>query len=96
MGRWCSQRSPRSTRSSASLRRFGRQADHSRSCTRLKNVGTLKRTGTTGQDSVAFTGKLGRRALGVGRYRATIVVTDAAGNKSVPRSASFRIVPASR
>lgn len=65
-----------------------------KACKRYKTVGTLKRTGAAGANKVAFTGKLGKRALGVGRYRATIVATDAAGNKSAAASTSFRIVPA--
>jgi len=36
-------------------------------------------------------GKLGRRALRPGRYRATITATDAAGNRGRTRSVMIRI-----
>ena len=67
-----------------------------KACKAYKTVGTLKRAGVAGANKVAFTGKLGKRALGVGRYRATIVATDAAGNKSKAANTPFRIVPASQ
>ena len=54
--------------------------------------GTLKRMGTQGQNSVRFTGRIGRRALRAGRYRAVIRATDAAGNRSAPSLTRFRIV----
>jgi hypothetical protein len=63
-----------------------------KSCKRYKTVGTLKRTGVAGANMVAFSGRLAKRALALGRYRATIVATDAAGNKSVAKTASFRLV----
>jgi hypothetical protein len=63
-------------------------------CTRLKTMGTLKRTGVAGANKIAFSGRLGKRALGVGRYRATLVVKDVAGNSPRPVVAKFRIIPA--
>jgi hypothetical protein len=63
-------------------------------CTRLKTMGTLKRTGVAGANKIAFSGRLGKRALGVGRYRATFVVKDVAGNSPRPVVAKFRIIPA--
>lgn len=63
-----------------------------KSCKRYKTVGTLKRTGVGGANKVAFTGRLGKKALALGRYRASIVATDPAGNKSVAKTASFKIV----
>ena len=55
-------------------------------------VGTLRRTATTGANRVRFSGRIGRKALPGGRYRLTVRATDAAGNRSAPRTASFRIV----
>jgi hypothetical protein len=78
----------------AILRKSGKRGLARARCKAFKQVGTLTRTGTAGDNTVAFTGKLGRRALGVGRYRATLVATDAARNSSLPAVASFRIVPA--
>jgi hypothetical protein len=62
-------------------------------CTRALLRGTLRRTGVrAGPRSTPFTGRLGRRALALGRYRATVTATDAAGNVSRPRSITFRVV----
>jgi hypothetical protein len=58
---------------------------------RYRTVGTLTRSGLTGVNRIRFTGRIGRRALRPGRYRAVITAIDAAGNRSVPRSARFRV-----
>jgi hypothetical protein len=64
-----------------------------RRCTRLATVGVLRRAKTkAGANRVAFTGRLGRRALSVGRYRATVVATDPGGHTSAPRTVAFRVV----
>ena len=61
--------------------------------TRLVGVGTIVRRGLTKTSSkVAFSGRIGRRALSPGRYRATISATDDAGNRSARKRTSFRIV----
>lgn len=60
-------------------------------CIRFSTVGTLRRTGTKGVNSIRFTGRIGKRALRAGRYRAVISATDPAGNRSRLRSAGFRI-----
>jgi hypothetical protein len=65
---------------------------HRRACTRFVSAGTLRRGEKAGAVSVKFSGRIGKRALKPGRYRATITATDAAGNVSKPRSVSFRIV----
>jgi hypothetical protein len=62
-------------------------------CTRLTRVGTLTyRNRPPGANRIPFSGRIGRRALAGGSYRATITATDAAGNRSRPRRAVFRIV----
>ncbi len=62
-------------------------------CTRSLGVGTLSRRNLrAGINTVSFSGKIGRRTLRSGRYRATITATDAAGNRSTPLRRSFRIV----
>jgi DNA-binding beta-propeller fold protein YncE len=43
-------------------------------------------------NSILFRGRIGRRALPLGSYRATITATDGTGNRSRSRRASFRIV----
>jgi DNA-binding beta-propeller fold protein YncE len=68
--------------------------NHARhACTRFVTAGVLRRgSEQPGADSVKFSGRIGRRALRPGRYRATITATDPSGNGSKPRSVSFRIV----
>ena len=60
-------------------------------CTRYRTIGALSRNGDSGANRTKFTGRLGKRALRSGRYRAIITATDAAGNRSAPRTARFRI-----
>ena len=55
-------------------------------------VGKLTRTAKSGRDRIAFSGRIGAKALKAGRYRAVITATDAAGNRSAAKSVSFRIV----
>jgi hypothetical protein len=54
---------------------------------------TLRRTGQAGGNRVRFSGRVGRRALRPGRYRATVASTDATGRRSTPRRVTFRILP---
>jgi PKD domain len=63
-----------------------------RRCTRYRTLGTLTRSAPAGPSSLAFSGRLGSRALRPGRYRATLVATDAAGNASRPARAAFTVV----
>ena len=60
-------------------------------CTRYASVGALRRSGAKGANAVRFSGRIGKRALRPGRYRALISATDTAGNRSGLRSAAFRI-----
>jgi hypothetical protein len=64
-----------------------------RRCTRYRRRGALTRTGQTGANSVRFSGRLGRKALKPGRYRARLRATDAAGNASQRRTLTFTVVP---
>jgi hypothetical protein len=64
---------------------------HAKPCIRYVGVGMLRRTGTQGANSIRFSGRIGRRALRPGRYRAVIAATDAAGNRSALRTATFRV-----
>ena len=63
-----------------------------RRCTIYSVRGTLRRTGAAGANRVAFSGRLGRRALPRGSYRLRVVAIDAANNVSRPALKSFRIV----
>ena len=57
-----------------------------------KRVGVLKRSDVAGGAvKLRFSGRSGRRPLKPGRYRARIVATDNAGNRSAPRRAGFTI-----
>jgi hypothetical protein len=63
-----------------------------RSCTYAETAARpLKRSGVSGPVSVAFKGKDGKRKLAPGRYTATLVATDAAGNASKPAKLTFTI-----
>ena len=59
---------------------------------RFVRVGVLRRSAPAGHSGVAFTGRLGRRALRPGRHRLRITAVDAAGNASRPAVAGFAIV----
>jgi Tol biopolymer transport system component len=61
-------------------------------CTRVVPAGTLVRSGRAGANAVRFSGRLGKRALAAGRYRVTLVATDAAGNRSRPARLVLRII----
>jgi hypothetical protein len=63
-----------------------------RKCTRYKRFGSFAQQGVAGKNSKRFSGQIGRRRLRPGRYRATLVARDAAGNVGKPKRLSFRIV----
>jgi len=44
-----------------------------------------------GANKIRFSGRIHSRPLAPGRYRATIVATDAAAHRSTPKRARFRI-----
>jgi alpha-tubulin suppressor-like RCC1 family protein len=72
---------------SAKLRR-----KHAKSCTRTLTVGTLTRASEPrATDSVAFSGRIGRHALGPRSYVAVLTASDSAGH-SKPVSLSFTVV----
>jgi hypothetical protein len=59
--------------------------------TRYRTIGALKRTGAKGPNGIRFTGRIGKRSLRPGRYRAVIAATDSAGNRSTLRRTRFRV-----
>lgn len=62
-------------------------------CAFYKQVKSVTKAGVApGDVAVRFTTKKGKKKLRPGRYRATVTVTDAAGNRSKPLRVSFRIV----
>ena len=58
---------------------------------RYRTVAKLTRSGRAGVNLTRFTGRIGRRALRPGRYRARITAIDSAGNRSAPRTTRFRV-----
>jgi hypothetical protein len=69
------------------------KARSGRRCTLWKSAGrSLTRQGLQGPNSIAFSGRLGRKALAAGNYRALITATDAAGNRSRTAKLGFAIV----
>jgi hypothetical protein len=65
-----------------------------RRCTRFVRLTTLSATGKQGANTVPFSGRVKRRKLATGRYRALVTAVDAAGNRSIARAVSFKVVPA--
>jgi len=60
--------------------------------TRYVSAGTLRRHGAKGANIIRFSGRIGKRALRPGTYRAVISATDTAANRSAPHRARLRIV----
>ncbi len=61
-------------------------------CTTRRTRGTLTRTAAAGASKLAFSGRVGARALKPGSYVIVAVARDAAGNASAPRTVAFKIV----
>jgi hypothetical protein len=63
-----------------------------RRCTRFVALaGSFTHPGSAGRNAFVFAGRLRNRALRPGAYRLVAVAVDAAGKKSEPQSAGFRI-----
>jgi hypothetical protein len=60
-------------------------------CTIITRKGELTRVSHQGANRVAFSGRIGSKALSPGSYSATITATDAAKNTSGPKTISFTI-----
>jgi hypothetical protein len=65
---------------------------HARHCKKFTKFGTLKisKAGTSGKAS--FKARIGKRKLRLGSYRANIVATDPAGNRSKVKRLTFKVV----
>jgi hypothetical protein len=61
-------------------------------CAGFVRLATLRSRGRAAAGSTRFSGRLKGKPLRPGRYRATIVATDAAGQPSQPRRVRFRVV----
>ena len=70
-----------------------RKHRHGKQCTRYVPAGSLtRRSEPAGAISIAFSGRLGSKALAPGRYRLTLTATNPPGHSSKPRTATFTIV----
>ncbi|MCA1684032.1 MAG: hypothetical protein LC708_02750, partial [Actinobacteria bacterium] len=69
-----------------------RKLRKARKCVRISVKGTLTRTSDKGANRVAFSGRIGSKALKPGHYQATLTATDAAKNASKPKTVVFTIV----
>lgn len=65
---------------------------HTPRCIRYVGTRRFAVTAAAGAGSHRFSGRIGGHALPPGRYRTTLVATDAAGNRSKPRRLRFRVV----
>ena len=68
----------------------GRPKRSGKRCKRSVTVGTLTRS--AGATSVPFSGRLGRRALSPGSYKATLAATGTDGSRSDAKTVRFRVV----
>lgn len=71
---------------------FGSSNRTRRPCTRLVRAGAFAQQARSGRNAKRFLGRIGSRRLAPGRSRAPLVATDAAGNRSRPKRAAFRVV----
>jgi Tol biopolymer transport system component len=79
-------------RAGGTCRKPARKLRKRPACVRFVRRGALVRTGlAVKRHRVAFSGRIGRKALKPGRYRATLVARNAAG-KSAPVRLGFRVV----
>ncbi|NLT06987.1 MAG: hypothetical protein GXY03_11850, partial [Solirubrobacterales bacterium] len=77
-------------------RRAGKARGRPAPCVRYRTLrGRLRADGAAGANRLRFNGRLRRRPLRPGRYRLTLVATDAAGNRGKPARAAF-LVPRRR
>jgi uncharacterized repeat protein (TIGR01451 family) len=65
---------------------------HGKRCTRYVRRGAFAQESSAGPNTRAWSGKLGKKPLKAGRYRATLKASDAAGNSSKVKRLAFRIV----
>ncbi len=65
---------------------------HAKRCTAYARSGVLTRKAKQGNNTLAFSGRIGHKALAPASYRATITAQIGAGPVSNPRAATFTIV----
>jgi acid phosphatase type 7 len=62
------------------------------SCLGYRRVGSFVQAGAAGRNTRTFTGRIGRKRLHPGSFRAILVATVATGNRSKPSWVDFKIV----
>jgi hypothetical protein len=83
------------TLSEAARVTFGKASRKNRTkkaCVRYVKIGSFAQSATAGRNTKKWSGKLGKRALKPGSYRASLTAKDGAGNRSQAKRLSFRIV----
>ena len=65
-----------------------------KACTRYTLAGRFAQAAVSGANVKPFSGRIGSKRLKPGRYRLTLLATDAAGNVSKPRVLALRVVKA--
>jgi hypothetical protein len=63
-----------------------------RKCRRWVRRGAIQRSAAAGRVTIPFSGRIGKKALKTGSYRALVTARDAAGNQSQQRKIGFKIV----
>jgi hypothetical protein len=63
-----------------------------RKCTRYTRFGSFAKQSVAGKNTKKFSGRIGKRKIKPGSYRATLVATDGAGNKSKRKRLTFKVV----
>ena len=81
----------RSTEAGTATILFARKVRARNGHVRFSRAGRLTRTIRAGRSRVALSGRVGRRAMRAGRYRLTLQVRDAVGNRSRPVRLRFRV-----
>jgi len=86
------QRAAKGRRVGKACRKPTRANRTKRACTRYVQAKRFAKQSKTAANTKKFSGRIGKRALRPGRYRAALVATDTAGNRSKGKRLTFRIV----
>ena len=81
----------RAARQAGSLAEF-RRSLRKRRCKAYKRIGSIRQAVAPGQNTIQWNGRIAGRRLRPGRYRALLVITDSAGNKSRIERIRFRVL----
>ena len=75
-----------------SCRKPSRSNRKRKRCIRWVRTGAFAHQSAAGANTKRFSGRIGRKALKPGSYRASLVATDAAGNASAAKRLTFKVV----